>query len=92
VSFFESVILDVIHHIACASVLYETLRLFPPAPNIPKTSAIDTTITASNEAGENVILPVPKGTVLVLHAPGLHYNRAPSLLSFCHRESLIGLI
>jgi len=56
------------------AVLYETLRLFPPVPNIPKTSAIDTTITVSNEAGGNVILPVPKGTMLVIHTPGLHHN------------------
>ncbi|KAF9075519.1 cytochrome P450 [Rhodocollybia butyracea] len=56
------------------AVLYETLRMFPSVNAIPKYSAEDTTLTISNAAGEKRTLPVPKGSVLVLNAVGLHYN------------------
>jgi hypothetical protein len=61
------------------SVVYETLRLFPAALVIPKRSATDTTIVVGNEAGENVVIPIPKGTSIDIHVSGVHYNRAPSV-------------
>ncbi|KAF8804431.1 cytochrome P450 [Phlegmacium glaucopus] len=56
------------------SVLYETLRMFPPVVNIPKLSEEDTTLTFGNANGEKLTLPVPKGTRIVIDTPGLHYN------------------
>lgn len=46
---------------------------------IPKRSAEDTVLVASNAAGEKTTIPVPKGTNLVIDAPGLHYNRMSSV-------------
>ncbi|EIN08440.1 cytochrome P450 [Punctularia strigosozonata HHB-11173 SS5] len=56
------------------AVFYETLRMFPPAPNMPKYSAEDTTLTFSNSEGERRTVPVPAGTNLLVNAPALHYN------------------
>ena len=42
---------------------------------IPKYAAEDTTLPTKNRAGETVIVPVPAGTPISLHTPGLHYNR-----------------
>lgn len=56
------------------AVIYETLRLFPPVAIIPKVSATDTTIVVGNEAGERVVVPIAKGTLVDIHVPGLHYN------------------
>ncbi|KAI0261646.1 cytochrome P450 [Gloeopeniophorella convolvens] len=56
------------------AVFYETLRLMPPAPGIPKKSEEDTTITVSNQAGEKTTIPIPKGTDFTFHLPGLHHN------------------
>jgi hypothetical protein len=42
---------------------------------IPKVAAEDTTLTVSNVNGEKTTFPVPSGTHVELHAPGLHYNR-----------------
>jgi cytochrome P450 len=58
------------------SVIYETLRLFPSVPIIPKESATDTMIVVGNEAGESVVVPIPKGTKIDINVPGLHCNRA----------------
>ncbi|PSR70452.1 hypothetical protein PHLCEN_2v13703 [Hermanssonia centrifuga] len=55
-------------------VFYETLRMFPPAGNIPKVAAEDTTLVTHNSAGEPVIVPVPQGTYLTLHLVGMHYH------------------
>jgi cytochrome P450 len=57
------------------SVIYETLRLFPIVPVIPKESATDTTIVVGNEAGESVVVPILKGTRVDISVAGLHYNR-----------------
>ncbi|KAF8895566.1 cytochrome P450 [Infundibulicybe gibba] len=46
-----------------------------PVTSIPKYSAEDTTLVAGNQHGEQKTIPVPKGTVLVIDTPGLHYNR-----------------
>ena len=62
--------------LAC-SVFNETLRLFPPAITIPKQSAEDTSFTTTNACGEKRTIPVPKGTFVTVHTPGLHNNRKP---------------
>ncbi|KAI9449693.1 cytochrome P450 [Russula earlei] len=56
------------------AVLFETLRMFPPAPVIPKVAAEDTTLTVSNAEGGQTTFPVPSGTEIHLHVAGLHYN------------------
>ncbi|TFK82080.1 cytochrome P450 [Polyporus arcularius HHB13444] len=56
------------------AVFNETLRLFPPAITIPKQSAEDTSFTTTNAAGEKRTIPVPKGTFVTVHTPGLHNN------------------
>jgi len=56
------------------AVFYETLRLFPPVQDIPKRAAEDTTLTLSNAQGGKTTFPVPAGTDIELHVPGLHYN------------------
>ncbi|CAL1699490.1 unnamed protein product [Somion occarium] len=55
-------------------VLNETLRMFPPASNIPKFAAEDSSFVTTNAAGEKVVVPVPAGTGLSLHVSALHYN------------------
>ncbi|KAL1946291.1 hypothetical protein VTO73DRAFT_15418 [Trametes versicolor] len=56
------------------AVFNETLRLFPPVITIPKQSAEDTSFTTTNAAGEKRTVPVPKGTYVTVHTPGLHNN------------------
>ncbi|KAF9450841.1 cytochrome P450 [Macrolepiota fuliginosa MF-IS2] len=56
------------------AVFYETLRMYPPAPNVPKRAAEDTTLSTTNAQGETVTIPLPKGTNLMISLPGLHYN------------------
>lgn len=56
------------------AVLYETLRLYPPAISIPKVAAEDTRLTVSNSAGEKKVVPVPRGCDIVISTPALHYN------------------
>ncbi|GJE85498.1 cytochrome P450 [Phanerochaete sordida] len=58
----------------CEAVLYETLRMFPPVHSIPKSVAEDTAITITNAAGARTTVPMPKGSSISLHTPGLHYN------------------
>ncbi|KAG8908874.1 hypothetical protein FRC01_007213, partial [Tulasnella sp. 417] len=63
---------------------YESLRLYPPALNIPKLSAEDTTVPvmpAVKEDGTQVdpsakpkSLLFPKGTSFYLYPPAVHYN------------------
>ncbi|KAI5119153.1 hypothetical protein M0805_005232 [Coniferiporia weirii] len=55
-------------------VFFETLRLFPPVTIIPKKSSEDTTLFTLNTKGEKIAVPVPKGSTITLHTPGLHYN------------------
>jgi hypothetical protein len=45
---------------------------------IPKVAAQDTTLTVSNADGGMTTFPVPSGTDISLHVPGLHYNRTLS--------------
>ncbi|KAH9941606.1 cytochrome P450 [Epithele typhae] len=56
------------------AVFNETLRLFPPVITIPKESEEDTTFTTTNALGEKRTIPVPKGTFVTIHTPGLHNN------------------
>ncbi|KAI0940039.1 hypothetical protein AcV5_001254 [Taiwanofungus camphoratus] len=56
------------------AVFLETLRLFPPVIVIPKEAVEDTTLVTRNQADEPVSVPVPQGTILLIHTPGLHYN------------------
>jgi len=56
------------------AVFMETLRMFPPVNGIPKRAEEDSVLVTRNMAGEKLNVPCPKGTGLVLHTPGLHYN------------------
>ncbi|KAJ8092148.1 hypothetical protein PM082_023972 [Marasmius tenuissimus] len=58
------------------AVLYETLRLFPAVIGIPKVTTEDTSFTLTNthDQGRSRTIPVPAGTQLVIHPPGVHYN------------------
>jgi len=56
------------------AVLYETLRMFPGAPSVPKRAAEDTILTVNNVDGGKTTFPVPSGTDIQLHLPALHYN------------------
>jgi hypothetical protein len=42
---------------------------------IPKMAAEDTTLAVDNVDGGKTSFPVPKGTQINIHVPGLHYNR-----------------
>jgi len=56
------------------AALYETLRMFTPVPAITKEAAEDTSFTVNNVDGGKTTFPVPSGTEIQLHLPGLHYN------------------
>lgn len=57
-----------------AAVLYETLRMYPPATGIPKITAEDTSIVAGNIRGEKKAIPILKGTNIFINIIGTHYN------------------
>lgn len=44
--------------------------------NIPKYAAEDTTLTTSTIDGTPVVVPIPAGSAITMHVPGLHYNSA----------------
>ncbi|KAI9438742.1 cytochrome P450 [Lactarius indigo] len=56
------------------AVLNETLRMFPPASTIYKKATEDTNLTVGNADGGKTTFPVPSGTEIEFHVPGLHYN------------------
>jgi len=56
------------------ATLNETLRMFPPAPEVPKYSAEDASLVVGNRAGETTAIPVPAGTRITIDVAGLHYN------------------
>jgi hypothetical protein len=58
-----------------------TIRYDGQVTGIPKVAAQDTTLTVSNANGGKTTFPVPSGTQVDLHAPGLHYNR--TLVALC---------
>ena len=39
-------------------------------------------MTVWNADSGKTTFPVPKGTIIIFHVPGLHYNRMPCLLPF----------
>ncbi|KAG5731294.1 putative cytochrome P450, partial [Termitomyces sp. T112] len=56
------------------AVFYETLRMFPPVPSIPKFSAEDTTLSTIDAEGNKVVVPVPRDAIISINVAGLHYN------------------
>ncbi|TFY55986.1 hypothetical protein EVG20_g9110 [Dentipellis fragilis] len=50
------------------AAFYETMRMFPPI------SAEDTSLVVGNTLGEKKTIPIPRGTDIIIHTPGLHYN------------------
>ncbi|KAK1220796.1 hypothetical protein PQX77_016408 [Marasmius sp. AFHP31] len=57
------------------AVLYETLRLIPAVIGIPKVTSEDTSFTLTNNHNQETrTFPIPAGTQLVIHPPGVHYN------------------
>ncbi|KZV66717.1 cytochrome P450 [Peniophora sp. CONT] len=56
------------------AVFYETLRIRPSIPTIPKYSAEDTALNVKGADGQTTTIPVPKGTEIEFHVPGLHNN------------------
>ncbi|EGN92850.1 hypothetical protein SERLA73DRAFT_98604, partial [Serpula lacrymans var. lacrymans S7.3] len=56
------------------AVFNEALRMFPPVTGIPKSFAEDTSFVTPNAAGENTTVTIPRGAVMSLDVPGLHYN------------------
>ena len=53
----------------------------PQVTGIPKVAAEDTTIVASNMRGEKKVIPVLKGTDVVIDTSGIHYNRKYMIFS-----------
>lgn len=47
----------------------------PKINEIPKISAEDTTLSTTNAQGETLVVPVPKGSMIGINVPGIHYNR-----------------
>jgi len=56
------------------ATLYETLRMFPLAPVIPRCCAEDTTFVIGNKAGETKVFWAPAGSRIIIDVPGIHYN------------------
>jgi len=55
--------------------------------NIPKVAAQDTTLTVSSGEDGRTTFPVPSGTCIDIHVPGLHYNRTPN--TFYHEDKFL---
>ncbi|KAF8737414.1 cytochrome p450, partial [Rhizoctonia solani] len=55
------------------AVIYETLRLFPTVPMIPKMATADTTLTVGLSPNNRAI-HVPKSMTVHIQLTGLHYN------------------
>jgi cytochrome P450 len=72
---FEDCRLAINAHINIGSTFYETLRMYPPVAVIPKKSAEDTILIASNANGDTKPILVPAGSIVNINVPGLHYNR-----------------
>ncbi|KAI0034595.1 cytochrome P450 [Vararia minispora EC-137] len=54
--------------------IYETLRLFPPLPGIPKVSGEDQSLVVTYADGERKPIPLPKGTQMYMSTVGMHQN------------------
>ncbi|EAU90649.2 614/534 cytochrome P450 [Coprinopsis cinerea okayama7 len=55
-------------------ILLDYTLIYFQVTHIPKKSAEDTTLTTTNSRGEKTVIPVPKGTMIAIDTPGLHYN------------------
>ncbi|KAF5343110.1 hypothetical protein D9758_016006 [Tetrapyrgos nigripes] len=55
------------------AVIYEALRMFSTGA-VRKTCEEDTVVTVSNIHGQTRIVPIPKGTEIVMNSFGVHYN------------------
>ena len=64
-----------------------TIHCDDQVTGIPKVAAQDTTLTVGNVNGGKTTFPVPSGTQVDLHVPGLHYNR--TLVALCHRGPVL---
>ena len=64
-----------------------TIRYGDQVTGTPKVAAQDTTLTVSNINGGKTTFPVPSGTQIELHAPGLHYNR--TLVTLCYGGQIL---
>jgi hypothetical protein len=51
------------------------MRYGDKVTSIPKAAEQDTTLTVNNADGGKTTFPVPSGTEIELHVPGVHYNR-----------------
>ncbi|CAE6436169.1 unnamed protein product [Rhizoctonia solani] len=57
------------------AVLYETLRLYPIGPELPRRAGSNTTLTYTpHHAKEPASLAVKDGTKVIINIAGLHYN------------------
>ncbi|KIJ37613.1 hypothetical protein M422DRAFT_177891, partial [Sphaerobolus stellatus SS14] len=56
------------------ATIYETLRLIPIAPAIPKVAAEDLTLPTMRPNGSIERIPVPKGTIININIQALHKN------------------
>ena len=63
-----------------------TMHYDDQVAGIPKVTAQDTTLTVNNVDGGKTTFPVPSGTQVELHVPGLHYNR--TLVALYHRRQV----
>jgi hypothetical protein len=71
----------------CSDWMLTPVRYDDQVTGIPKIATQDTTLTVSNVNGGKVTTPVPSGTEVELHVPGLHYNR--TLVALCHGEQVV---
>ncbi|KAK7681337.1 hypothetical protein QCA50_015428 [Cerrena zonata] len=65
---------DVSKLIYIQCILYETLRMFPAEPVIPKYATEDTAFVVKDRKGENVNFIIPAGSKLMLHIGATHYH------------------
>ncbi|CAE7112614.1 unnamed protein product [Rhizoctonia solani] len=57
------------------AVLYETLRLYPIGPELPRRANSDTSLTYTPHHTKNTAsLPIKDGSLVVINVAGLHYN------------------
>jgi len=58
------------------AIFHETLRLFPPVPNVPKRAAEDMVLYAhtTDDDQKRIPVPIPQGSDIMIDAKGLHFN------------------
>ncbi|KAG1728781.1 cytochrome P450 [Suillus lakei] len=59
-----------------AAVINETLRMYLPVSGFPKYCTEDTITSCASASSteENVAISIPKGSIMMIDVPGLHYN------------------